>query len=181
MASLVMSPGKLLLLLLALLFSMQLSNAFDFEVGDDEGWAIPPSNNTERYNHWASRNRFQVGDTIQFKYKKDSVMEVSEEDYEHCASLHPLFFSNNGKTEFKLDHSGMFYFISGVAGHCKRGQKMIIKVLSHSDSEGPSGSPSSSNQTGSSTPPESPDSSSAVQVAASVLEAAVLLISLLFF
>ncbi|KAG1361167.1 mavicyanin-like [Cocos nucifera] len=178
--ALLMSFAKLLLLL-TLVFSMQHSNAFDFEVGDEEGWVVPPSRNTQFYNHWASRNRFQVGDTIHFKYKKDSVMEVREEDYEHCRSSHPLFFSNNGKTEFKLQDSGTLYFISGVAGHCERGQKMIIKVLSHSHSEGPSGSPSSSNQTGSSTSPESPDSSGAVQVTASVVEVIMLLVSLLFF
>ncbi|XP_008805856.1 early nodulin-like protein 1 [Phoenix dactylifera] len=169
-------------LLLTLLFSMLHSNAFDFEVGDEEGWAVPPSRNTKLYNHWASRNRFQVGDTIHFKYKKDSVMEVSEEDYEHCRSSHPIFFSNDGRTEFDLDHSGTLYFISGAAGHCERGQKMIIKVLSHPHSEGPSGSQSSSNQTaGSSTSPESPDSSGAAQATASVLEVIGLLVSLLFF
>ncbi|CAJ1944322.1 unnamed protein product [Sphenostylis stenocarpa] len=56
-------------------------------------------------------------------------MEVSQEDYGECKSSHPLFFSNNGDTVFKFDRSGLFFFISGVPGHCNRGQKMIIKVL----------------------------------------------------
>lgn len=66
---------------------------------------------------------------VDFKYDKDSVMGVTEEEYEKCRSARPLFFSNNGDTVFKFDRPGMFYFISGVSGHCDRGQKMIIKVL----------------------------------------------------
>jgi len=56
-------------------------------------------------------------------------MEVTEEEYEKCKSPRPLFFSNNGDTVFKFDRAGLFFFISGVSGHCDRGQKMIIKVL----------------------------------------------------
>jgi len=56
-------------------------------------------------------------------------MEVTEEEYEKCVSTRPLFFSNNGNTVFKVDRPGLFFFISGVRGHCERGQKMIIKVL----------------------------------------------------
>jgi hypothetical protein len=66
---------------------------------------------------------------LDFKYEKDSVMVVSEEEYENCKSTRPLFFGNNGNTVFKFERPGLFYFISGVSGHCTRGQKMIIKVL----------------------------------------------------
>ncbi|XP_072965232.1 early nodulin-like protein 21 [Typha angustifolia] len=146
---------KLLLLLLLFYATFLTLHAFKFEVGDEEGWGVPPSKHTQIYNHWASKNRFQIGDTIHFKYKKDSVMEVNEEDYDKCRSSHPTFFSNSGETEVKLDRSGLYYFISGVAGHCERGQKMIIKVISHG--EGPGSSPGSSNQTGTPTPPGSDD------------------------
>lgn len=64
-----------------------------------------------------------------FKYKKDSVMEVGEADYKDCNATHPTFFSNNGNTGFRLDHSGTFYFISGASGHCEKGQKMIVRVM----------------------------------------------------
>ncbi|KAH7858951.1 hypothetical protein Vadar_029731 [Vaccinium darrowii] len=101
----------------------------EFEVGDKAGWAIPGSKNDNLYDHWASDNRFNVDDTLRFEYKKDSVLVVSEEEYNKCKSAHPIFFSNNGDTVFKLDRPGLFYFISGVAGHCERGQKMIVKVL----------------------------------------------------
>lgn len=66
---------------------------------------------------------------VDFKYEKDSVLLVSESEYKQCNSTHPTFFSNNGSTEFKFDRSGLFYFVSGVSGHCERGQKMIIKVM----------------------------------------------------
>ncbi|XP_019439352.1 PREDICTED: mavicyanin-like [Lupinus angustifolius] len=105
-------------------------NSTDFEVGGKDGWIVPNSKDYHQmYNQWASKNRFKIGDTIFFKYKKDSVMGVTEKEYEKCRSSHPHFFSNNGDTVFKFERPGLFYFISGVSGHCDRGQKMIIKVL----------------------------------------------------
>ncbi|KAB1212694.1 Early nodulin-like protein 1 [Morella rubra] len=101
----------------------------EFEVGGDQGWAVPKSKNDEMYNQWASKNRFNVDDSVHFSYEKDSVLVVTEEEYRKCHAAHPLFFSNTGDTVFKLEQPGLFYFISGVAGHCERGQKMIIKVL----------------------------------------------------
>ncbi|KAJ3692927.1 hypothetical protein LUZ60_012022 [Juncus effusus] len=106
-------------------------NALDFEVGGEDGWVVPSSRDDDVYNQWASKNRFHVGDTIYFKYKKDSVLVVTEEEYNNCDSSQPLFFSNSGGgSNYTFDRSGLFYFISGVTGHCKLGQKMIIKVLS---------------------------------------------------
>ncbi|KAL6651817.1 hypothetical protein ACP70R_010742 [Stipagrostis hirtigluma subsp. patula] len=64
-----------------------------------------------------------------FKYKTDSVMSVTEDEYNDCRSAHPIFFANNGVTDVLLDRPGYFYFISGVAGHCQRGRRMIIKVI----------------------------------------------------
>ncbi|KAL3512307.1 hypothetical protein ACH5RR_025024 [Cinchona calisaya] len=114
--------------------------SMEFQVGGDDGWVVP-SKNHDHYNDWASRNRFKVNDTLKFTYKKDSVLVVTEEEYEKCRSAHPIFFSNNGDTIYTLDRSGLFYFISGVSGHCERGLKMIIKVL---EIESP---PQSANQT----------------------------------
>ncbi|KAK7381034.1 hypothetical protein VNO78_33558 [Psophocarpus tetragonolobus] len=101
----------------------------EFQVGGSKGWVVPPSNNTNFYNDWASYNRFHAGDTILFNYKKDSVMEVGELDYTNCNATHPILFSNNGNTVFKLNHSGTFYFISGASEHCEKGQKMIVRVM----------------------------------------------------
>ncbi|XP_010525253.1 PREDICTED: early nodulin-like protein 1 [Tarenaya hassleriana] len=93
-------------------------------------WVVPPANSSDTFNDWASKKRFQVGDILQFKYNKDSVMEVKMEDYRNCDSSRPRRFSNTGKTRFRLDHSRAFYFISGMSGHCEKGQKLIVKVIS---------------------------------------------------
>ncbi|KAM1186793.1 hypothetical protein ACFX2G_016231 [Malus domestica] len=83
------------------------------------------------YNKWASKKRFKVDDTIYFSYKKntDSVLVVTKEDYKNCNSDQPIYFSNDGYSVVILDRPGLFYFISGVAGRCEKGQKMIIKVM----------------------------------------------------
>ncbi|XP_010262498.1 PREDICTED: mavicyanin-like [Nelumbo nucifera] len=141
-------------------------NSIEFEVGDDKGWEVPPSKNQQMYNEWASQNRFQVDDTVRFKYKKDSVMVVSESDYDKCHSTQPMFFSNNGDTTFTLNRSGLFYFISGVVGHCEKGQKMIIKVLQETANSPP---PSVQNGTTNSSPTESGAAAMRTGVSASTL------------
>jgi len=64
-----------------------------------------------------------------FKYKEDSVMVVTEADYDNCRASHPIFFSNNGDTAVALDHPGPVYFISGESGHCERGQRMVVQIV----------------------------------------------------
>ena len=71
-------------------------------------------------------------------------MVVDEVDYKKCNSTHPIFFSNTGNTVYQLDESGPYYFISGVAEHCHKGQKMIVKVMTPEASSSRSGSTSSS-------------------------------------
>lgn len=78
-----------------------------------------------------------------FKYRKDSVMEVNETEYKSCNSSYPNFFSNTGNTVFRLEYPGPFYFISGASGHCDKGQRMIVKVMSPEESS-PSGGGKSS-------------------------------------
>lgn len=91
-----------------------------------------------------------------FKYKKDSVLVVSEEEYKKCKATKPQLYSNNEDTVFKLDRPGLFYFISGVSGHCEKGQKMIIKVMeTESSTESPPPSSSSSPSNSSSSLPAS--------------------------
>ncbi|XP_066346933.1 early nodulin-like protein 21 [Miscanthus floridulus] len=105
------------------------ADATAFEVGGDDGWVVPSASDGGRYNQWASKNRFLVGDIVHFKYKEDSVMVVTEADYDSCRASHPIFFSNNGDTEVELDHPGPIYFISGDTGHCERGQRMVVRVV----------------------------------------------------
>ncbi|KAI3463066.1 hypothetical protein Pfo_019729 [Paulownia fortunei] len=126
------------LLVLATIFCflqlLQRAYCSEFEVGERGGWIVPRANDTEMYNEWASQKRFMVGDTIRFKYKKDSLMEVNKEDYKECNSTRPNFFSNIGNTVFTLDRSGFFYFISGATGHCEKGQRMIVWVMAQDGS-----------------------------------------------
>ncbi|XP_043723127.1 early nodulin-like protein 1 [Telopea speciosissima] len=133
MGSLLLGSAKSIPIILIFILSSTLQNftvsSFEFEVGGTKGWIVPSANDTKIYNDWASRNRFKIGDSVRFKYEKDSVMVVSGSEYNKCDSTHPLFFSNDGNTVYQFDRSGFFYFISGVSGHCKRGQKVIIRVM----------------------------------------------------
>ncbi|KAI4378324.1 hypothetical protein MLD38_015815 [Melastoma candidum] len=100
----------------------------EFAVGGKDGWVPQPS---ECYNHWAERNRFQVNDTLYFKYDKgnDSVLVVSKNDYYTCNTANPVKSLTDGNSIFKFDHSGPFYFISGIPDHCYAGQRLPIVVL----------------------------------------------------
>lgn len=104
------------------------SNAFRFYVGGKDGWVLDPS---EDYNHWAGRNRFQVNDTLFFKYKKgeNSVLVVSKEDYYNCRTEKPILKMDGGDSEFKFHRSGPFFFISGKGDNCQKGQRLIVVVL----------------------------------------------------
>ncbi|GLT56159.1 hypothetical protein SLA2020_292260 [Shorea laevis] len=77
------------------------------------------------------RNRFQVNDTLFFRYKKgsDSVLVVSKEDYFSCNIKNPIKSLTDGNSEFKFDRSGPFFFISGHVNNCNKGQKLIVVVL----------------------------------------------------
>ncbi|KAL2935510.1 Early nodulin-like protein 1 [Bienertia sinuspersici] len=125
-----MSSNSLIFLCIFALLLMH-GTSTEFEVGETltKGWGVPPAKDPQVYNQWAQKNRFKVNDTLHFKYKKDSVMLVTDPEYDKCRSTQPLYFANNGDTSFVLDRPGLFYFISGVSGHCERGQKMIVKVL----------------------------------------------------
>ncbi|CAL0325744.1 unnamed protein product [Lupinus luteus] len=123
-------------------------NCTEFEVGGKHGWVVPKSKEHDQmYNRWASQNRFRIGDAVVFRYKKDSVMAVTEEEYERCKSTHPMLFSNNGNTVVRFRGPGLFHFISGVSGHCERGQKIIIKVLHIMPATSPQSQPANENAT----------------------------------
>ncbi|KAL9383331.1 hypothetical protein Peur_023654 [Populus x canadensis] len=124
------SQGSLCLLwalLACYLFSSSVAyNSFD--VGGKDGWVINPS---ESYNHWAERNRFQVNDSLVFKYNKgsDSVLRVTKDDYSSCNTKKPLKTMDSGSSVFQFDKSGPFFFISGNEDNCRKGQKLIVVVL----------------------------------------------------
>lgn len=57
-------------------------------------------------------------------------MEVTKEAYNSCNTTNPLANYTDGETKVKLDRSGPFYFISGANGHCEKGQKLSLVVIS---------------------------------------------------
>ncbi|KAJ8485910.1 hypothetical protein OPV22_018395 [Ensete ventricosum] len=148
------SPGTLLLVgvLMGLMTS---SGAYDFDVGGRDGWVSNPS---ESYDKWAGRNRFQVNDTLVFRYRKevDSVLVVTKQDYDACNASNPIQKLEGGDSAFKFDRSGPFYFISGVPESCRKGQKLAVVVLAIRN-QNPSPPPPSSPP--SLTPSPSPSSS----------------------
>ncbi|KAK9673740.1 hypothetical protein RND81_12G185900 [Saponaria officinalis] len=114
-------------------------SCFEYEVGGErgKGWIKPDGSETETYNEWAEQNRFHIGDSIRFKYSKDSVLQVDREAYGNCNGTSPISKFEDGNTVVEFDRSGFFYFISGKAGHCEAGQKMIIRVMVQSGVQHP--------------------------------------------
>ncbi|KAI3416934.1 Phytocyanin domain-containing protein [Psidium guajava] len=104
--------------------------AREFRVGDAEGWHEPAELNSSLYSDWATRNRFHVGDSLNFEYKNDSVLVVDKWSFYHCKTSDPITAFDNGNSTFTLDKPGFFYFISGTTDHCKNGQRLIVDVMS---------------------------------------------------
>ncbi|XP_078151233.1 early nodulin-16-like, partial [Carex rostrata] len=104
------------------------SHAYTFYVGGKEGWVLHPS---ESYSDWSSKNRFQVNDTLVFKYKngEDSVLEVNQQDFDQCNLSNPIQKMDTGDSVFKFNRSGPFFFVSGTGDRCKQGQKLAVVVL----------------------------------------------------
>ncbi|KAK4388971.1 Early nodulin-like protein 1 [Sesamum angolense] len=117
--------------LLVCLF-LSFSEARDHLVGGkSDAWRIP-SSESDTLNHWAQKSRFLIGDSLVWEYDatKDSVLQVTKRDYVTCNTSTPIETYTGGSTKVKLEHSGPYYFISGAEGHCKKGQKLIVVVMS---------------------------------------------------
>ncbi|XP_021891940.1 mavicyanin [Carica papaya] len=144
----------------------------EFKVGDEFGWQEPTENNSAIYNQWATSKRFHVGDSLYFEYKNDSVVEVEKWGYYHCNSSNPIVAFDNGRSIFKLDRPGAFYFISGISDHCKNGQRLIVEVMGlhhHLHSPPPSMAMPPEHQLSPSPSPNSPTNSGSQLVSASLI------------
>ncbi|CAH8352827.1 unnamed protein product [Eruca vesicaria subsp. sativa] len=107
-------------------------------VGGSAGsWKVP-DHDKNTLNHWAEKNRFKVGDILEWKYdgKSDSVLQVTEEDYNGCKTTKPLKKFNDGDTKIKLKDSGAHFFISGASDHCVRGEKITLRVMPEGKTHG---------------------------------------------
>ncbi|MFS7984764.1 putative Phytocyanin domain, cupredoxin [Helianthus anomalus] len=122
-----MANSFIVLGVLSLLSLIQKNDAYEFLVGGSGDWSLASTN----YNQWAEKNRFQIGDTVLFKYEaeKDSVVEVSKDDYNNCNAASPIAKYSDGHSMVKLDQSGPHYFISGLVENCKNNEKVVIVVM----------------------------------------------------
>ncbi|QCD99220.1 Cupredoxin [Vigna unguiculata] len=123
------SVSSSLLLTFFILFGLSVAKEI-LVGGKTDAWRIPASE-SDSLNQWAERSRFQVGDFLVWKYDggKDSVLQVSREEYVNCSTSNPIKVHSDGTTKVKLDRPGPFYFISGAQGHCEKGQKLVVVVL----------------------------------------------------
>ncbi|KAJ8765084.1 hypothetical protein K2173_010566 [Erythroxylum novogranatense] len=113
------------------IFAISFVSSYQFPVGGKIGWIKPTGNDTETYDKWATKHRFHVGDSLYFMYRRDSVLVVNSTDYENCIISNPISRYDDGNTTFRFDRHGFFYFISGQPGHCKAGQKLVVRVMVH--------------------------------------------------
>ena len=66
-----------------------------------------------------------------YEKEKDSVLKVRREAYISCNTTDAAIEEyKDGNTKVTLDKSGPHYFISGAEGHCEKGQKLIVVVMS---------------------------------------------------
>ncbi|XP_042964779.1 early nodulin-like protein 3 [Carya illinoinensis] len=100
--------------------------------GKTKAWIIPAFD-SKSLNKWAEGSRFQIGDSLVWNYdpSKNSLLQVSEKDYESCSTSSPIAVYKDGNTKVKLDRSGPLYFISGIEGHCEKGQKLKNNSCNH--------------------------------------------------
>ncbi|KAL5071516.1 hypothetical protein RYX36_022403 [Vicia faba] len=124
------SSCSLLLLFLVLAFAAAAPKDYLLG-GKPDAWKVP-SSESDSLNKWAETVRFRIADHLIFNYEagKDSVLQVSKEDYVSCNTSHPIKKYNDGKTKVRFDHSGPYYYISGEKGHCEKGEKVIVLVVS---------------------------------------------------
>ncbi|RLM93401.1 early nodulin-like protein 2 [Panicum miliaceum] len=147
-----MVVGVAVALLAVLLAAATGADGRDFHVGGRAGWAPNPA---EPFNTWAERNRFQVNDTLVFRYNKDAdaVLVVTPSHYDACNTTEPVLRLDGGDTRFVFNGSGPYFFISADEGRCRAGERLIVVVLAvRNNSGGNTPSPPKS----SSSPPTSP-------------------------
>ncbi|KAM2193440.1 hypothetical protein ACFX1R_027722 [Malus domestica] len=118
--------GCLLLVVVAL---WKGATAETYKVGDDLGWTIPPAGSVA-YSTWANAKRFQIGDTIEFKWSGEHrVAEVTQADYDSCSKDNPLGFYDSSPTRIVLTSNLTRYLICTEDSHCSRlGQKVTIRI-----------------------------------------------------
>lgn len=57
------------------------------------------------------------------------MLVVSSADYSTCNTSNPISRFAGGDAVYEFHRSGLFYFISGIPGHCRSGQRLIVRVI----------------------------------------------------
>lgn len=70
-----------------------------------------------------------VGAVFVYDSSRDSVLHVTQDDYNNCNTASPLHKLSDGRSSFHLDRSGPYYFISGVAENCRKNEKLVVVVM----------------------------------------------------
>ncbi|XP_060190939.1 early nodulin-like protein 9 [Lycium barbarum] len=119
--------------LLNILMLLQNANCYEHKVGGSGDWSVPMDPNANNYDQWAQRSRFQIDDTLSFNYPadKDSVLLVNKADFDNCNIASPIEKYSDGHSVVKFDHSGPYYFISGVHDNCVKNQKLHVIVMAN--------------------------------------------------
>ncbi|KAM0831543.1 hypothetical protein ACQ4PT_065465 [Festuca glaucescens] len=118
------------------------SQAKDFIVGGpSDGWKVPAMSDV--LNKWASTNGFHVSDNLVFKFDAaaDSVLEVSQDDYNRCSTASPINTYKTSDVSVPLPRSGRHYFVSGTPGNCDKGERLIVVVMSEKHGRRPGSAP----------------------------------------
>ncbi|KAL1541723.1 mavicyanin-like [Salvia divinorum] len=112
------------------------------KVGESSGWTTL-NITSSYYNSWSTSKNFQVGDTILFEYNKEfhNVVRVTHKNFNACNSTAPYASWATGNDSFPITKQGHYYFICGLHGHCRAGQRVDIRVVQRTPSQGPSPSP----------------------------------------
>ncbi|KAK8967369.1 Early nodulin-like protein 1 [Platanthera guangdongensis] len=126
------SPHSILFLTLFLLSTA--SHGREILVGGSSinSWKIPSSSSAQNLIQWAESTRFQVGDSLVWNFdgEKDSVVEVSRDDYYACRTSNPIAVHHGGDNRVGLVRSGAYYFVGGAAGACEKGERVVVVVIS---------------------------------------------------
>ncbi|CAM0957939.1 unnamed protein product [Alopecurus aequalis] len=157
-----MASRAFLLCSFVLLASAVGSEARDHIVGGaNGGWKVPAP--SDALSKWASASRFHVGDNLVFKFDAaaDSVLEVTQDDYNRCSTASPIATYKASDATVPLPRSGLHYFVSGTPGSCDKGERVIVLVMSekHGRRRGSAPAPAAA-------PAQSPQAAGLVEVPA---------------
>ncbi|KAF1874352.1 hypothetical protein Lal_00008557 [Lupinus albus] len=84
-------------------------SATPFIVGDSSGWVIPPY--PSYYSNWAHSHLMRVGDSLEFHFyhKLYNLVQVRQNNYDHCTTLEPVEIFNSSPAIIPLKEKGKLY------------------------------------------------------------------------